>query len=248
VEYKIKIENTNDGKELKKAKEVTGPGGLPLQPPGGSALIDTPGFPGYALPNAPMPLLGQLPLPQISIPTPRGTQNLRSQKPKTGTVKWYDPAKNYGFIISSEGKEVFVHQSSVQGTPNLLVPGQPVEFDIEIKDNHLRAVNVTGPNGMPIMQPFLQPTPTYGSMDVGGINLSEGGALSNLGKRKAVPNISSSKVARTNGSLSYSDSSLYSTLTSTSNNPYATGFILTPTSSQKTNPYLASMYGSGGYR
>jgi CspA family cold shock protein len=51
----------------------------------------------------------------------------------TGTVKWFNPAKGYGFIQPDDGsKDVFVHISAVERS-NLgsLREGQKVSFDIE---------------------------------------------------------------------------------------------------------------------
>jgi CspA family cold shock protein len=48
----------------------------------------------------------------------------------TGTVKWFNSAKGYGFITpSSGGKDVFAHASEIQGGAPLS-EGQKVEFEI----------------------------------------------------------------------------------------------------------------------
>lgn len=62
----------------------------------------------------------------------------------TGTVKWFNNTKGFGFIESSEGKEdVFVHHSVIQGQGfKTLAPGQTVTFDIESGPKGLTAVNV----------------------------------------------------------------------------------------------------------
>jgi len=50
----------------------------------------------------------------------------------TGTVKWFNDAKGFGFITPSEGeKDLFVHHSSVQGEGfKSLAEGERVEFDV----------------------------------------------------------------------------------------------------------------------
>ena len=49
-----------------------------------------------------------------------------------GTVKWFNDQKGYGFITPENGKDVFVHHSSIQGDGyKSLKEGQQVEFDIE---------------------------------------------------------------------------------------------------------------------
>lgn len=46
-----------------------------------------------------------------------------------GTVKWFDNAKGYGFIVSPEGEDVFVHYRVIQGEGyRSLSEGQQVEF------------------------------------------------------------------------------------------------------------------------
>ena len=48
---------------------------------------------------------------------------------KNGTVKWFDNAKGYGFIISPEGEDVFVHYRAIAGDGyRSLTEGQKVEF------------------------------------------------------------------------------------------------------------------------
>jgi CspA family cold shock protein len=50
----------------------------------------------------------------------------------SGTVKWFDPNRGYGFIRPEQGEDVFVHVSAVQASGlQTLQEGQAVEFDIE---------------------------------------------------------------------------------------------------------------------
>lgn len=47
----------------------------------------------------------------------------------TGTVKWFDNAKGYGFIVNESGKDVMVHYRSIQAEGyKTLREGQTVEF------------------------------------------------------------------------------------------------------------------------
>jgi CspA family cold shock protein len=49
----------------------------------------------------------------------------------TGTVKFFNAQKGYGFISREEGDDVFVHFSAIEGTGyKSLEEGQRVEFDV----------------------------------------------------------------------------------------------------------------------
>jgi len=60
-----------------------------------------------------------------------------------GKVKWFNPRKGYGFIATSDGRDIFVHYSSISGDGyKTLVEGDPVTFDIVEGEKGLRAENV----------------------------------------------------------------------------------------------------------
>jgi CspA family cold shock protein len=61
-----------------------------------------------------------------------------------GTVKWFNDAKGYGFISrNADGKDVFVHYSSIQGDGfRTLVQGQPVEYEEQEGPKGLFALKV----------------------------------------------------------------------------------------------------------
>jgi CspA family cold shock protein len=61
----------------------------------------------------------------------------------TGTVKWFNASKGYGFIERQGGPDVFVHFSAIQSDGfRSLQEGQRVEFSIEKGPKGLQAANV----------------------------------------------------------------------------------------------------------
>lgn len=61
----------------------------------------------------------------------------------TGTVKWFDGKKGYGFITTETGKEVFVHFSGIAKDGfKSLNEGQKVEFELGNGAKGEQAVNV----------------------------------------------------------------------------------------------------------
>ena len=61
----------------------------------------------------------------------------------TGTVKWFNASKGFGFLAREGGPDVFVHYSAIQSEGfRTLQEGQPVEFEIEQGPKGLQAANV----------------------------------------------------------------------------------------------------------
>ena len=63
----------------------------------------------------------------------------------TGTVKWFDESKGFGFITPAEGeKDCFVHYSAIQGDGfKTLTQGEKVEFEVVDGTKGPSAENVT---------------------------------------------------------------------------------------------------------
>lgn len=62
---------------------------------------------------------------------------------ETGTVKWFNAKKGYGFITRQEGSDIFVHFSAIQGEGyRLLKENQTVEFSVADSDKGLQAQDV----------------------------------------------------------------------------------------------------------
>lgn len=90
----------------------------------------------------------------LPIPTPGRTERLsaaREHEKKrvyivmaTGTVKWFNDAKGFGFITQdSGGEDVFCHHTAIQAEGfRTLAEGQKVEFDVTKGPKGLQAANV----------------------------------------------------------------------------------------------------------
>ncbi len=61
----------------------------------------------------------------------------------SGSVKWFNDAKGFGFITSENGEDVFVHFTAIQGNGfRSLSEGAAVEFDVVQGPKGLQAANV----------------------------------------------------------------------------------------------------------
>ena len=68
----------------------------------------------------------------------------------TGTVKWFDTKKGFGFIIGPEGQDVFVHFSSIEGDGfRSLKDGETVDYDIAQGAKGFSATRVKRGAGVP---------------------------------------------------------------------------------------------------
>lgn len=62
----------------------------------------------------------------------------------TGTVKWFNESKGFGFIAQDSGPDVFAHFSAIQGSGfKTLLEGQKVEFTVTQGQKGPQAENIT---------------------------------------------------------------------------------------------------------
>jgi CspA family cold shock protein len=74
-----------------------------------------------------------------------GRKSLQEQEIQvaSGTVKWFNDAKGFGFISQPEGEDVFVHFSAIAGEGfKSLAEGEALEFDVTRGPKGLQAANV----------------------------------------------------------------------------------------------------------
>ena len=63
---------------------------------------------------------------------------------QTGTVKWFNAEKGFGFIEIEDGNDVFVHFSAIEGDGyKSLDEGQRVQFNVAQGNRGLQAENVS---------------------------------------------------------------------------------------------------------
>jgi cold shock protein len=68
---------------------------------------------------------------------------LKERLMSDGKVKWFNPKKGYGFIATADGRDIFVHYSSISSNGyKTLTEGDAVTFDVVEGDKGLRAENV----------------------------------------------------------------------------------------------------------
>merc|ERR1719272_2905636 len=81
------------------------------------------------------------------------TMQLSGFRFASGTVKWFNAEKGFGFIATEDGADCFVHYTSISSDGfKSLADGEEVEFDLETdpRSGKPRAANVTGPGGAPV--------------------------------------------------------------------------------------------------
>ena len=62
---------------------------------------------------------------------------------QSGTVKWFNDSKGFGFIVREEGEDVFVHFRSIRGEGyRTLKQGARVEFELSQTDKGYQAEDV----------------------------------------------------------------------------------------------------------
>lgn len=74
---------------------------------------------------------------------PRARASAPATGRETGTVKWFNTSKGFGFISRDSGDDVFVHFRAIRGEGHrVLIEGQRVEFTIMMRDKGLQAEDV----------------------------------------------------------------------------------------------------------
>lgn len=65
-------------------------------------------------------------------PRDRGHESRGPQEIINGVVKWYDPARGFGFVVANDGgKDIFVHVTALRRSGiEILMPGQPVSMTV----------------------------------------------------------------------------------------------------------------------
>ncbi|OQR29327.1 cold-shock protein [Pseudomonas sp. T] len=110
---------------------------------------------------APLPFIGEQPaivLPLLSLagavvlqwaanPNPARPhapiETFLGENRETGTVKWFNTSKGFGFISRDSGEDIFVHFRAIRGEGHrILIEGQRVEFSVVQRDKGLQAEDV----------------------------------------------------------------------------------------------------------
>jgi cold shock CspA family protein len=151
---KVEFHVTTEASGRLRANEVTQPGGELVQgvpDPSTAAPAYTIGYPGGATVD-----------PKSIFPA--HTEETLPEGRARGTVKWFDPAKGFGFITPLNGSgDVFVHQSVLKvnfAASKTLAQDENVEYGLQTDSTgRVKADDVTGPGGKPVIGQAPAPPP-----------------------------------------------------------------------------------------
>lgn len=154
VEYKMAVdEKTN--KQSATAVRLTARNGQPVQ--SGGALLPQGGhmqpmYSPYGQPQhayAPQQALAQPSYPQAQAMLTPGQQS--------GTVKWFNEQKGFGFIVTATGSDIYVNRPHLEMVGGSLQQGETVFYETQTNnDGKTWAVNVTRPSRAPAPSPYMQ--------------------------------------------------------------------------------------------
>ncbi|WFC61595.1 cold-shock protein [Pseudomonas sp. REST10] len=83
------------------------------------------------------------PQPRDSQPRAVAQHSASQEDRETGTVKWFNTSKGFGFISRDSGEDIFVHFRAIRGEGHrVLIEGQRVEFSVMQRDKGLQAEDV----------------------------------------------------------------------------------------------------------
>jgi CspA family cold shock protein len=87
--------------------------------------------------------LGTQPRTQELEPFLQTSSSAPQEDRETGTVKWFNTSKGFGFISRDSGEDIFVHFRAIRGEGHrVLIEGQRVEFSVMQRDKGLQAEDV----------------------------------------------------------------------------------------------------------
>ncbi|WP_061241805.1 cold-shock protein [Pseudomonas composti] len=87
--------------------------------------------------------LSTQPRPQKQEPFAQTSPSAPLEDRETGTVKWFNTSKGFGFISRDSGEDIFVHFRAIRGEGHrVLIEGQRVEFSVMQRDKGLQAEDV----------------------------------------------------------------------------------------------------------